>query len=82
MRKLIEIKRSMMGKLIGKEGSNIQRIEKETNTRIFQPFRSLPELTICGTPINVEAACEWIMTIMSDNVTKAGYHGRGKKTRK
>ena len=79
VRKIITIKRCMLGKIIGKEGSNIQRIEKETNTRISQPFRSLPELTISGEPSNVEAACEWIMTIMSDNATKSGYHDRGKR---
>ena len=64
VKKVITVQRRMIGKVIGKGGSNIKKIECDTNTRIFQESRNLPELTIWGSPSDVEKACEWIWSIV------------------
>ena len=63
VKKVITVQRRMIGKIIGKEGSNIKKIESETNTKIIQESRNFPELTIWGSPSDVEKACEWIWSI-------------------
>ena len=63
VKKVIIVQRRMIGKIIGKGGSNIKKIECDTNTRIIQESRNLPELTIWGSPSDVEKACKWIWSI-------------------